>query len=218
VEPSAVTFSRDETRALGFIALLLALSAGVRLLDRPRPLQLDAAAVDIGALEAASRGEAAAGGRPQPLGPGERIDPNTASREDLLRLPRMRPALADALIRAREAAPLQTLEDVDRVPGVGPATLDAWRDHLRLQTSTTPAALAPPAWPMTQPALAGRPVSLSSATAAELETLPGVGPAIAARIIAWRDSAGGFRTLEDLMKVRGIGPASFARLKPLLTP
>jgi hypothetical protein len=118
VEPSAVTFSRDETRALGFIALLLALSAGVRLLDRPRPLQLDAAAVDIGALEAASRGEAAAGGRPQPLGPGERIDPNTASREDLLRLPRMRPALADALIRAREAAPLQTLEDVDRVPGV----------------------------------------------------------------------------------------------------
>lgn len=211
-----MTFSRDESRALGFIAVLLALSVGVRLLDRPRAIRLDAAAVDVGALEAASREAAQASRRPQPLGPGERIDPNTATREELLRLPRMRPALADALITARAAARFRTIADVDRVPGVGPATLEGWREHLALPDGAGQAALTPPPFPVRAPAPTGGPVSLSSATAADLEMLPGIGPALAARIIAWRDSAGGFRTMEDLMKVRGIGPATFARLKPLL--
>jgi competence protein ComEA len=61
------------------------------------------------------------------------------------------------------------------------------------------------------------PLALNSATAAELEELPGIGPALAARIVALRDSAGGFRNLDDLAKVRGIGPATLAKLKPLLT-
>lgn len=214
-----MTFSRDESRALGFIAVLLALSAGVRLIDRPREIRLDAAAVDVGALETASREAAQANRRPTPLGPGERIDPNTATRDELLRLPRMRPGLADALITARAAAASRTIADVDRVPGVGPATLDAWRAHLALPGGAESPAMAPaPFTVMTSPAPTGGPVSLSRATAAELQTLPGIGPALAARIIAWRDSAGGFTTLEDLMKVRGIGPATFARLKPLLAP
>ena len=62
------------------------------------------------------------------------------------------------------------------------------------------------------------PVSLSSATAADLEALDGVGPALAARIIAWRDSHGGFTSVDQLDDVPGIGPARMEALKPRLVP
>ena len=65
---------------------------------------------------------------------------------------------------------------------------------------------------------ASGPVSLSSATAADLEALDGVGPALAARIIAWRDSHGGFSSVDQLDDVPGIGPARMEALKPRLVP
>jgi competence ComEA-like helix-hairpin-helix protein len=61
-------------------------------------------------------------------------------------------------------------------------------------------------------------VSLSSATAADLEALDGVGPALAARIVAWRDSNGGFSSVDQLDEVPGIGPARMEALRPLLVP
>ncbi len=62
------------------------------------------------------------------------------------------------------------------------------------------------------------PVSLSSATAADLEALDGVGPALAGRIVAWRDSHGGFASVDQLDEVPGIGPARMEALRPLLVP
>ena len=60
-------------------------------------------------------------------------------------------------------------------------------------------------------------VNLNAATVAELESLPGVGPAVAARIIEYREKNGGFKKVEDLMNVRGIGEKTFLQLKPLVT-
>ena len=62
------------------------------------------------------------------------------------------------------------------------------------------------------------PLDINRATAAELEQLPGIGPALAARIIAKRDSMGGFRRVDDLDAVRGIGPAKLQRLRPYFGP
>lgn len=60
-------------------------------------------------------------------------------------------------------------------------------------------------------------VNLNTADAATLETLPRVGPAMAARIIAWREANGGFGSVDDLRGVTGIGERTFADLEPLVT-
>jgi competence protein ComEA len=60
------------------------------------------------------------------------------------------------------------------------------------------------------------PLNLNVATAADLEKLPGIGPALAARIVDYRQKNGGFKKIEELMNVQGIGEQSFLKLKPLL--
>ena len=62
------------------------------------------------------------------------------------------------------------------------------------------------------------PVSLGSATVEQLDGLDGIGPALAKRILQWRDAHGGFRSLTDLDSVPGIGPAKLAALKGVVVP
>jgi len=57
-------------------------------------------------------------------------------------------------------------------------------------------------------------VNVNTASAAELERLPGVGPSLAARILEHREKNGAFQKIEDLMLVRGIGEKSFERIRP----
>jgi competence protein ComEA len=61
------------------------------------------------------------------------------------------------------------------------------------------------------------PVNLNTATQAELETLPGIGPRAAQRILEYRQKNGSFKKIEELMNVKGIGEKSFLKLKPLIT-
>ncbi len=60
-------------------------------------------------------------------------------------------------------------------------------------------------------------VSLNRASQLELESLPGVGPTLAGRMIDWRTANGGFKKKEDLLKVSGIGQKLFASMKDKLT-
>lgn len=62
------------------------------------------------------------------------------------------------------------------------------------------------------------PISLSRADQETLETLPRIGPATAERIIAWRDKNGPFRSVEDLLAVSGIGPATLEGLAEYVVP
>jgi competence protein ComEA len=59
-------------------------------------------------------------------------------------------------------------------------------------------------------------INLNLATETELDSLPGVGPVMAGRIIAWRESNQRFHSIEELQEVPGIGPKVFANLKPLV--
>jgi competence protein ComEA len=64
---------------------------------------------------------------------------------------------------------------------------------------------------------AGGKVNLNTATAAELETLPRVGPSMSAKILAWRAENGAFSSIEDLNDVDGVGDKTFESLKDLVT-
>ena len=85
--------------------------------------------------------------------------------------------------------------------GVGPAT----------------AGQAPPSIPPSGAADAQGVVDVNSATMVQLETLPGVGPRTAERIVDYRRDQGGFKKIEELMNVRGIGERSFLKVRPLVT-
>lgn len=64
----------------------------------------------------------------------------------------------------------------------------------------------------------GTPISLTTATLEQLDTLPGVGPATAEKILAYRDEHGGFGSVDDLANVPGIGDKRLAALKDLVRP
>ncbi|HEX8906327.1 MAG TPA: ComEA family DNA-binding protein, partial [Longimicrobiaceae bacterium] len=164
--------------------------------------------------------------RNQPLAPGERIDPNSAPEAELDRLPKVGPGQARKIVAWREShGPFRTLADLDSVPGIGPAALGAIAPYVTLAPGEEAAVHAAPGaarGPANRtgsgdsaiPVSARNPViSLNSASAQELTRLPGIGPSLAGRIVAWREGHGAFRTLDDLAQVPGIGPATVARIR-----
>ena len=68
-----------------------------------------------------------------------------------------------------------------------------------------------------KPAAAVTVVNLNTATASQIATLPGIGEKAAQRIVEYREKNGGFKKVEELMNVKGIGEKSFLKLKPLVT-
>lgn len=74
----------------------------------------------------------------------------------------------------------------------------------------SPGGSAPPGGP-------AAPLDLNAATAADLDALPGIGPVLAERIVAWRTANGRFSRVAELTEVSGIGPALLADLEPLVT-
>lgn len=217
-----MTLAPQERLALSTLALLLGLGGVMRGLA-PKP----SAAVWEGTPGAELQGSglpervetevAREERRHTPLSAGERLDPNSASADELDRLPRVGPALAERIVAWRaEHGRFRTLAQLDSVPGIGPSTLEGLAPHLALPPA--PAARHParePA-PLAPAPSADGPLDLNRATAAELETLPRIGPALAARIVAFRQEHGPFRSVAELEQVSGIGPRMLEQLTPRL--
>jgi competence ComEA-like helix-hairpin-helix protein len=167
------------------------------------------------------------------------INLNRASAEDLDAIPGLGPALAQRIIDYRKAhGPFKQVEDLGEISGIGTQNLQKLRPYLGLGS---PEDSAPPDWkaPMTTgesttgyhlesqagrlpggnsgigpKAPPGGVIDLNLASKAGLETLPGIGPVMAQRIIDYRRAHGPYKTIADLRKVSGIGRKKLEKLRP----
>jgi len=80
-----------------------------------------------------------------------------------------------------------------------------------------PAATSPPQAESPSSASGGDLININTATQEELETLSGIGPVTAQKIIAYRQENGPFTTIEEIQKVSGIGPATFEKIRDFIT-
>ena len=161
----------------------------------------------------------------RPLAAHETVDVNGASAEEIARLPRIGMSLAKRIVDDRTARGLfRGPGDLDRVPGVGQALLATLQGRVsyrgvaaEVPTPSDDANLsrlrgyAPPAVHG-----GGGPIDLNSASEADLLALPGIGPARARAILAYRRDKGSFAAVSDLGRVSGFGRALVARLTPFL--
>jgi competence protein ComEC len=114
------------------------------------------------------------------------------------------PHSAPLALLARRGIPLLRTDEV--------GTVTIRSDGKRWEIATDRFAVRGPPAASARPGATGR-VNLNTATQAELEALPGIGPALARRIIAGRP----YRAVEDLGRVPGIGPATMAKFRALVT-
>lgn len=197
-----------ERRAILLLLLLGLVGQGARwIVHRPAepPGQVALMPVERRGSPSAHRDSAVAAARP--LAPGETVDPDQATVQELLRLPRVGPALARAIVADREArGPFLDRTGFDRVPGIGPKLLGVLEPHLRFSGRGRGMATGPDGAARSRP-------NLNQMNAVELEALPGIGPALAGRIVLYRESHGAFADIGELEAVPGIGPALLARLR-----
>ena len=123
--------------------------------------------------------------------------------EDRLVVPsRSRVAVVATEPPAPDEPPAPELKDVAAADGDAP----------------TEPAMAPTGGPEVASAPGGTLVDINTATVAELDELPGIGPALAERIVALRSERGAFRSIDELAEVEGISERMVDELRPLVTP
>jgi competence ComEA-like helix-hairpin-helix protein len=218
--------SKEPRAVLLLLGLAIAGHAGRLLLARPDapPGELLAVTAPGNAGPAGQRARSVRLARP--LSPHETVDINLASAEEIARLPRIGMSLAKRIVADRSArGRFRGPGDLDRVPGVGSGLLAVLQGRViyggvgaEVPTPSNDANLSTPgAYAPSNPHGSRGPIDLNSASEADLLALPGIGPARARAILAYRRDKGSFAVVSDLGRVAGFGRSLVARLTPFLT-
>lgn len=192
--------------------------------DWPRSAQ-KAAAVLFAATALGLAGFAFRPGRPLPPdAPPVVLDLNRASRADLLLLPGIGEQMAQRIEDHRNRnGPFASLDELRKIPGLGPATLDRLRPwltvgppHAAAAEKEAPTLVVPPADAPAKTRIPSEPIDLNTASIDELRRLPGIGPKLSQRIVETR-SRKPFAAVDDLRRVPGIGPKTLEKVRPFAT-
>ena len=204
------------------LLLLLTAVAGQTLLRlRPSPgTAPGAVAFHLGDTTSLAIQRARAESRSAEVGEGETVDLDQAGAGELARLPGVGPGLAKRIVaeRARNGG-FGGMTCLDaRVPGVGEAFRRRAGPHLRFsgpecRLDAVPAGRQGALGARTSGAGCPEGVDLNEAGRAELDCLPGIGPARADSILAFRERRGGFRSVDELREVPGLSARLFEGLR-----
>lgn len=149
-----------------------------------------------------------------PLAEGETLDPNRAPEVELARLPGIGPALASRIVESRDTeGAFRSPSDLLRVSGIGPVTLERIEPVIEFSGSPSGTAIDGPRLQGSGRAVENPALDVNRATAEQLESLPGLGPALSARIVQYRRANGLFERVEQLTEVSGIGEATLQELR-----
>lgn len=155
--------------------------------------------------------------------PDGRININEAPAEVLKRLKGVGDKKAEAIIAARteKGGAFPTVAALNDVKGIGDKSMENWAAQITTDCGA-PGAAAPVSSAKLLDMMAGTAetvvsLNLNTATAEQLGGLPGLGPKTVEAIIALRTQKGGFKSVDELGEVKGIGEAKLAKLKPLVT-
>ena len=214
-------FNGTELRSLFLATGLLLLGAAARLGMGPKPDDFswtEASTLDgrparslSTTRRTVSDGVAEEERAARPLGPDEKLDPNTAAVAELRRLPGVGPVRAQAIVTERvSGGKFRSPSDLARVPGIGPHAVQVLTPHLAFGFAPSVRG-SDPYFPQVDPSTSL--VDVNRAQIKELEQITGVGPVLASRIVASRQRLGPFRRPEDLLRVPGIGPAVLQRIR-----
>ena len=156
-----------------------------------------------------------------------RLDLNRATRAELMLLPGVGENMAQRIEAYRILyGPYTSVDELRKVPGIGPLTVERLRPWLVVHAST---AKAPP--PTEPPPRSLKielprndskeesltaPIDVNSASVEELQKLPGIGPKLSQRIVDTREKAI-YKNIDELRRVPGIGPKTLAKIKPYVT-
>jgi len=170
--------------------------------------------------EAAAKSKTKSSAADEPEAKSAKVNLNTADAAALEELPGIGPAHAKAIIAAR---PFKSVDELEKVRGVGKSRSDALKDLVTVTAAPAAAKIARAKasaaktaddttkdMPKLKP---GEKINLNTASKEELDVLPGIGPVRAQAIIDARP----FKTIEDIMKVKGIKEVEFGKIKDLIT-
>jgi len=154
------------------------------------------------------------------------VDINAATQSDFEKLPGIGPSKAAAILEYRNThGGFASVDELDNVPGIGPSTMANLRPLVEVgakpagggQANPPPAKTESAEAPPATAGGAGNRVNINTATASEMQRLPGIGPSKAAAIVADREQKGLFSSCGDIGRVTGIGPATVNAVADLCT-